>query len=338
MAITSLTDVQALAQKHAVIPVIEELFSGTETPLSIFEKLAGEKSGSFLLESAEQGVWSRFSFIGVNNRGTLLQEEDGVVQWLSNHGSAPLPTGDLPEGISGLDAVSAIQKAWSSEPIADAPPLVSGLVGAIGWDAIREIERLAPAKPKDFNSPTIALSLFSDLVVVDHLKSTVLLVANIFNHAETDIDVAYSEALERITKMRQDLLKPSAVFLADVDNDAVAKPEHRIESSVFKSSVERAKEYVRAGDVLPLDRGAGGRVLMAFSGAPGRLYDKIRKEGYVHSSGDRIPGLVGISAPVWKAQHELVGALTLTVPEGRFKPKFVSDLRKAAASLSESLQ
>lgn len=250
MAITSLTDVQALAQKHAVIPVIEELFSGTETPLSIFEKLAGEKPGSFLLESAEQGVWSRFSFIGVNNRGTLLQEEDGVVQWLSSQGSAPLPTGDLPEGISGLDAVSAIQKAWSSEPITDAPPLVSGLVGAIGWDAIREIERLAPAKPKDFNSPTIAMALFSDLVVVDHLKSTVLLVANIFNHAETNIDLAYSEALERITKMRQDLLKPSAVFLADVDNDAVAKPEHRIESSVFKSSVERAKEYVRAGDVF----------------------------------------------------------------------------------------
>lgn len=103
-------------------------------------------------------------------------------------------------------------------------------------------------------------------------------------------------------------------------------------------SPQLLRDHVRAGDVLPLDRGAGGRVLMAFSGAPGRLYDKIRKEGYVHASGDRIPGLVGISAPVWKAQHELVGALTLTVPEGRFKPKFVNDLRKAAASLSESLQ
>ena len=102
-------------------------------------------------------------------------------------------------------------------------------------------------------------------------------------------------------------------------------------------SPQLLRDHVRAGDVLPLDRGAGARVLMAFSGAKGRFYDKIRKEGYIHSSGDRIPGLVGVSAPVWKAQHELVGALTLTVPETRFKSRFVHDLREAATRLSESL-
>jgi anthranilate/para-aminobenzoate synthase component I len=69
----SYDDVVALAGKHRVIPVIQTLFSGSETPLSIFEKLAAEKPGSFLLESAEQGVWARYSFIGVRNRGTLTQ-------------------------------------------------------------------------------------------------------------------------------------------------------------------------------------------------------------------------------------------------------------------------
>ena len=102
-------------------------------------------------------------------------------------------------------------------------------------------------------------------------------------------------------------------------------------------SPQLLRDHVQAGDVLPLDRGAGGRVLMAFSGAKGRPYDKIRKDGYIYATGDRIPGLVGVSAPVWKAQDELVGALTLTVPEGRFKNKFINDLRDAALKLTDSL-
>lgn len=102
-------------------------------------------------------------------------------------------------------------------------------------------------------------------------------------------------------------------------------------------SPQLLRDHVQAGDVLPLDRGAGGRVLMAFSGAKGRLYDKIRKDGFIHATGDRISGLVGVSAPVWKAQDELVGALTLTVPEGRFKNKFIHDLRDAALKLTDAL-
>lgn len=66
-----------LATKHRVVPVIQTLPMDAETPLSVFEKLASHKSGSFLLESAEQGIWSRFSFIGVNNRGSLVKNSDG---------------------------------------------------------------------------------------------------------------------------------------------------------------------------------------------------------------------------------------------------------------------
>lgn len=102
-------------------------------------------------------------------------------------------------------------------------------------------------------------------------------------------------------------------------------------------SPQLLRDHVRSGDVLPLDRGAGGRVLMAFSGAKGKVYDRIRQEGYILSTGDRVPGLTGVSAPVWKAGHELVGALTLTVPEVRFKPAFVRELRQGAARLSELL-
>lgn len=102
-------------------------------------------------------------------------------------------------------------------------------------------------------------------------------------------------------------------------------------------SPQLLRDHVQAGDLLPLDRGAGGRVLMACAGARGRLYDQVRRDGHVLITGDRVPGLAGISAPVWRAGGELVGALTLTAPEARLQPGFVDELRASAARLTAAL-
>jgi DNA-binding IclR family transcriptional regulator len=72
---------------------------------------------------------------------------------------------------------------------------------------------------------------------------------------------------------------------------------------------------------------------MAFDGAPGRVYDKIRRTGIVVLSSDREPGLTGISTPVWNAAGVLVGALTLTMPEQRMKPVFTDAVLDAAKQL-----
>lgn len=102
-------------------------------------------------------------------------------------------------------------------------------------------------------------------------------------------------------------------------------------------SPQLLRDHVRAGDLLPLDRGAGGRVLMAFSGAKGRIHSAARREGYVSITGDRIPGLAGISAPVWRPGRELVGALTLTAPEQRLRSTFIDEVRASAKRLTEAL-
>lgn len=97
------------------------------------------------------------------------------------------------------------------------------------------------------------------------------------------------------------------------------------------------RDHTRAGDLLPLDRGAGGRILRAFEGAKGSAHDRIRQQGYVDIDSDRVPDLSGISAPVFGADGRLVGALTLTMPTSRKRPGFVDDVRGAARQLTARL-
>lgn len=102
-------------------------------------------------------------------------------------------------------------------------------------------------------------------------------------------------------------------------------------------SPQLVRDHIQAGDLLPLDRGAGGRVLSAFSGVKGPVYDVIRKEGIVVVDGDRVAELSGISAPVFGAEDGLIGALTLTMPTPRKQKRFVQAVRQAAALLTERL-
>lgn len=116
----------------------------------------------------------------------------------------------------------------------------------------------------------------------------------------------------------------------------VRQGDHRL-CLLRVDSPQLLRDHVRAGEQLPLDRGAGGRVLLAFSGQRGRLYDQIRREGVLVRTGDRVDGLTGISAPVWGARSELVGALTLTLPEQRMQPGLVEALREAAQAATRRL-
>ena len=102
-------------------------------------------------------------------------------------------------------------------------------------------------------------------------------------------------------------------------------------------SPQPIRDHVKAGDVMPLDRGAGGRVLMAYSGAQGSLYERIRREGVVAVVGDRSPELAGVASPVFKAGGELAGAVTLTMPTNRFTTDHAEPVKAAARAISEKL-
>lgn len=153
-------------------------------------------------------------------------------------------------------------------------------------------------------------------------------------------EVARLAAIYSASFSLADVVMPEMRALVQRTNESVAfhvrQGEQRL--VLFRvDSPQLLRDHVQVGDLLPLDRGAGGRVLSAYAGAKGKLYDQVRRDGYVMVASDRVPGLVGISAPVWNAAHEVVGALTLTAPEQRVQASFVDDLRGSAASLTVAL-
>jgi DNA-binding IclR family transcriptional regulator len=102
-------------------------------------------------------------------------------------------------------------------------------------------------------------------------------------------------------------------------------------------SPQPVRDHTRAGDLLPLERGAGGRVLMAYSGARGTRYAQIRRDQVLVASGDRVPELAGISAPVFGAAGELVGAVTLTMPAPRLNAAHATQVCQAARQVTAGL-
>lgn len=103
------------------------------------------------------------------------------------------------------------------------------------------------------------------------------------------------------------------------------------------ASPQPIRDHAQVGDLFPLDRGAGGRVISAFSGGRSALHARIRREGYAALVGDRTPEVAGIAAPVFGAQGELAGAVTLTMPSTRFDETHVEPTIAAARRISTQL-
>jgi anthranilate synthase component 1 len=247
--VTTRAEFDALLADHRVVPVIRELFADGETPVGIYRKLAQGAPGTFLLESAEQGgIWSRYSFIGVSSFGVLTQEGDSA-RWLDYGLSAERALGtDAPS--APLEALARLAARWRTPRIPGHPPLTGGLVGFIGWDAVRQIERLPDGPPADYAIPGQALSFVRELVVVDHRTGAVLLIANILADGLADADAMWAEASTALDALQARLAGPSEAWLAEVDLEREPDARPRTTASDFHAAVEAGKRYIRAGDVF----------------------------------------------------------------------------------------
>lgn len=239
----------AVGAGHRVVPVLRRIFADGETPVGVYRKLALGTPGTFLLESAEQGgIWSRWSFVGVGSRGVLTQEGDRA-RWIDYGLSAERALGpDAPE--APLDALAHLYRRWSTPQVPGHPPLTGGLVGFIGWEAIRQLERLPDAPAADFDVPGQALSFVSELVVLDHRTGSAILIAAALNDGAEEVDDLWADAQTRLDRLQEGLARPSEAFLAEVRLDTEPEPRARTARGDFLAAVERSRQYIRDGDVF----------------------------------------------------------------------------------------
>ena len=238
-------------REHRVVPVTRRLLADEETPVGAYRKLAGDRPGTFLLESAEHGgVWSRYSFIGVHSAASL-SEQDGRAVWT---GIGPDQHPDDP--LDALrDAISRLHTPRSA--LHDGlPPLTGGLVGYLGYDAVRRMERLPVLTEDDLQFPELHFLLATDLAVLDHSDGSILLISNVIRRltpaAEDSPAQAYADAVSRLDAMEADLAKPADSSVSTLAAQSGVTWTERFGSDAYQAAVESAKEHIRAGDAFQI--------------------------------------------------------------------------------------
>ncbi len=240
---------RALARDRRVIPVTRRLLADGETPVGVYRKLARDLPGTFLLESAEHGgVWSRYSFVGARSAATLT-ERDGQAHWL---GTPPV---GLPMDGDPLVALKETVARLHTERLPGLPPLTGGMVGFLGYDAVRRLERLPEQAEDDLHLPELAFLFATDLAVLDHADGSVLLIANAVNWDDSDerVDAAYDDAVRRLESMTADLARPADPTVATIQEDVrVDDVPSRGPAAGYPAAVESAKEEIRAGEAFQI--------------------------------------------------------------------------------------
>ena len=244
-------DFRALAAGHTIVPVWRELAADLETPVSAFLKLVAGDTPGFLLESVEHGErWGRFSFVG-RDPSLVLVAKDGRIE-LS--GTPPLG-GVAPVDRGVLAAVEALLACYRSPALPELPPLHGGVVGYIGYDVVREVERLPNVPPDDLGRPDAVLSVIGQVAAFDHLRQRVYLVDNVVV-ADGDpaaLDAAYDRAAARLDDLAADLgrsLPPYVPAAPPSPDDPLPEVRSTVGKDAYCAAVEVAKEHIRAGDIF----------------------------------------------------------------------------------------
>jgi anthranilate synthase component 1 len=239
---------RALARDHTVIPVWRELLADLTTPVAAFARLVGDDDG-FLLESVEHGErWSRWSFIGRNPLATLTAR-----------GRTVETTGTLPEGMPVdqgiLAAIEHLLAVWRAPVLADLPPLHGGIMGYLGYDVVREVERLPDVPPDDLGHPDAMVSVIGQLAAYDHWRQRVSLIENVLVEpglADDELDRRYDAALARLDQLAVDGARPLDEPLVEPPDPDDPLPDVRsvMGSSSYRAAVDVAKEHILAGDIF----------------------------------------------------------------------------------------
>ena len=238
----------SLARDWSIVPVWRELLADMTTPVAAYARLVRDEPG-FVLESVEHaGTWGRWSFIGRRPSATMTLRQGRV----SVEGALP-PGVPTEHGI--LAAMEAVLDYYKSPALPGLPPLHGGLVGYLGYDVVREIERLPAAPPDELGYPDAVVAVVGQVAAYDAWRQRVTLVeaVPVAAGARTeDLYELYDQAVRRLEDFAAEGARPLAEpVIAPPERDDELPPVHRRTSpEMYAAAVEVAREHIFAGDIF----------------------------------------------------------------------------------------
>lgn len=322
-----------LAADHTVVPVWRELLADLVTPVAAFARVVGDEPG-FLLESVEHGErWSRWSFVGRNPLVTLTSKDGELTVEGELHP-------DIPTDQGILAAVEALLDHHRSPQLDELPPLHGGLVGYLGYDVVREVERLPDVPTDDRGHPDAVLSIIGQLAAFDHWRQRVTLIDNVLVDAGADeatLDAAYDAAVERLDQLAADGARPldEPMLTPPQPDDEPPEVTSSMAEGQYQRAVEVAREHVFAGDVFQVV--LSQRFDFPLEAEPFDLYRALRQVNpspYMYFL--RVPGVTLVGASP-EPMVQLLGGRVISRPIAGTRKRGRSEAhdRRLAAELVE---
>ena len=250
------------------------LVADLETPVSAMLKLADGRPNSFLLESVEGGtIRGRYSFIGL--KPDLIWRCTGDRAEV-NRSARFDPQAFEPESLGALESLRALVEESAIDIPPELPPMAAGLVGYMGYDMVRLMERL-PDRNRDvlgvpdgvFLRPTV-------MAVFDTIEDTVTVITPARPGGGLDARAAYAQAGERLADVVADFSRSLPYrHEAPVAEGVPAAPSANMDRLGFHDMVRKAKEYILAGDAFQIV--VSQRFSMPFRLPPFSLYRALRR-------------------------------------------------------------
>ena len=230
------------AKKGNLIPVYREIMADMDTPVSAFKKL-DDGQFSYLLESIEGGEkWGRYSFLG-SSPSVIIRSKGNIVETVSNGVTVQHETTDP------LLCIKELLSQFTPVEIDGLPRFFGGAVGYLGYDMVRHFESLTTEKPALLDAYDSYFLITDSIVIFDTMRQKIKVVSNAHITDEVPPSEAYTRAIEKveeiISRLRAPLPQP-----CPLNASKTVEFVSNISRKDFEDSVEKAKEYVRSGDII----------------------------------------------------------------------------------------
>lgn len=253
-----------ISRQHNLIPVYTELLVDMDTPISIFKKVCREQY-TYLLESVEGGEnLARYSFIGLEPF-VRLECRDGAAVIEDSNGVTEA-AGDP------LDILKQVMNRYNAPRLEGLPRFYGGAVGYFGYDLVRYGEDLPEDTVDDLGLPDCHFILTRLVLIFDHVKHKVKVVVN--TEPGNDPAAAYKNALNRINAVKKLINEQPAVSGLAAKVSGSTKFVSNMTKEEFMQKVEKAKEYIKAGDIFQVV--LSQRLTMPLTGEPFDIYRNLR--------------------------------------------------------------